>query len=58
MYGVIPNLKEVFRMKRSEAQYEVVTTKNILIPTRDGVELAADVLLPDAAGPFPVVLSY
>ena len=45
-------------MEKSEPKYEVKLTKNIIIPTRDGVELAADLLLPDAPGPFPVVMTY
>ncbi|MBW2619368.1 MAG: CocE/NonD family hydrolase [Deltaproteobacteria bacterium] len=45
-------------MAKSEPTYEVKVTKNILIPTRDGVELAADLILPDAPGPFPTILTY
>ena len=33
-------------MAKSESKYDVKVTKNILIPTRDGVELAADLILP------------
>ena len=32
--------------------------RNVLIPTRDGVELAADVFLPKGDGPFPVIVGY
>ena len=30
---------------------------DVLVPMRDGVQLAADIYLPDGAGPFPVLLS-
>jgi predicted acyl esterase len=36
----------------------VTVVKNLLIPTRDGVELAADLHLPEGAGPWPAVLTY
>jgi hypothetical protein len=41
-----------------EKQYEVRLERNVLIPLSDGVSLAGDLFLPDAAGPFPAVVSY
>src|SRR5437764_1688136 len=38
--------------------YEVRLEKNVLIPTRDGTCLAADLHWPVGEGPFPVVLEY
>jgi predicted acyl esterase len=32
--------------------------KNVLVPMRDGVRLAADLYVPDAEGPWPAVLDY
>jgi predicted acyl esterase len=41
-----------------ELQYEVTETKNVLIPMRDGVDLAANLLLPGGAGPVPAIIVY
>ncbi len=38
-------------------KYKVVTEKNVPMKTRDGITLFADVIRPDAAGRFPVLLS-
>jgi len=38
--------------------YAVTILRNIIIPARDGVELAATLHLPDGAGPWPAVLTY
>lgn len=38
--------------------YEVRLEKNVLIPTRDGTRLAADLHWPVGDGPFPVLLEY
>lgn len=38
--------------------YEVRLEKNVLIPTRDGTRLAADLHWPVGDGPFPVILEY
>lgn len=40
-----------------EAPYDVEARADVKIPMRDGVELSANVFLPKAEGPFPVVLS-
>lgn len=40
----------------SPARYTWKLSRDVLAPMRDGVMLAMDVLKPDAAGPFPVVL--
>lgn len=39
-----------------EAPYEVEARAEVKIPMRDGVELSANVFLPKADGPFPVIL--
>jgi putative CocE/NonD family hydrolase len=41
-----------------EAAYKVRVERNILIPTRDGTKLAADLIRPDADGKFPVLIEY
>ena len=41
----------------SPKQYEVKESIDLLVPMRDGVQLAMDLLLPDAPGPFPVILT-
>jgi putative CocE/NonD family hydrolase len=38
--------------------YDVLVTRNVLIPLSDGVELAGDLFLPDSAGPFPALVQY
>jgi putative CocE/NonD family hydrolase len=38
--------------------YKVKVIKNALIPMSDGVTLGADIILPDAEGKFPGVLSF
>ena len=38
------------------ASGEIVTERDLLVPTRDGVRLATDVYRPAAGGPFPVLL--
>ncbi len=39
-----------------ERLYSVEFVKNLLIPTRDGTRLAADLHRPVGAGPGPVIL--
>ena len=41
-----------------EQLYEVQEQRNLLIPLGDGASLAADLYLPVAAGPCPVLISY
>jgi putative CocE/NonD family hydrolase len=41
-----------------EPRYGVRIEKNVRIPTRDGTHLAADLIRPDAAGAFPIVVEY
>lgn len=40
------------------SQDGVQFVKNVLIPMRDGVKLAADLHVPTGAGPFPLILEY
>jgi len=44
-------------MEPTEAKYDAKVVKNVLIPMRDGVQLACDVYMPDTAGKFPAVLT-
>jgi putative CocE/NonD family hydrolase len=46
------------RKPGSEKQYEVRLRRNVLMPLPGGVELAADLYLPDAPGPFPALVSF
>ncbi|HPA47170.1 MAG TPA: CocE/NonD family hydrolase, partial [bacterium] len=39
-----------------QAEYEVQFEKDVMIPMRDGVKLAANIFRPKADGKFPVVL--
>jgi putative CocE/NonD family hydrolase len=45
-------------MKSSKPEYQVKVVKNIMIPMRDGVRLAADLIMPDAEGKYPALLQY
>jgi len=45
-------------MKSSKPEYRVIVVKNVMIPMRDGVKLAADLIMPDAEGKFPAILQY
>jgi len=38
--------------------HEIAFVKNVLIPLRDGVHLAADLHMPTGGGPFPLILEY
>ena len=40
----------------SRSLHRVRTQLGIGVPMRDGVKLATDLYLPDAPGPFPVIL--
>ena len=42
----------------SKKKYKVKTKKNVLIPTRDGTKLAADIYMPDSPEKFPVIIEY
>jgi putative CocE/NonD family hydrolase len=42
----------------SEGRFGVRIERNVLVPLPDGVELAADLYLPDAEGPHPTLVSY
>ncbi len=46
-----------WKEKVSKPQYRIKEEKNILIPMRDGIRLAADVYRPDSRGKFPGLLS-
>lgn len=41
----------------SQPIYQVKQQKNVMIPMRDGVHLAADIYFPDAEGKFPALLA-
>lgn len=45
-------------MINAEPPYGVKIVRHVMIPTRDGTRLAADLYMPDAPGRFPVVLEY
>jgi len=38
--------------------YQVTESKDVLIPTRDGTRLAANLYLPENAGPVPSIVVY
>lgn len=42
----------------SRASHKVTTDCEVKVPMRDGVHLAANIVRPDGAGTFPVVISY
>ncbi|MGD9030760.1 MAG: CocE/NonD family hydrolase, partial [Anaerolineae bacterium] len=42
----------------SPTRYLTRVVKNVPIPMSDGTVLAADMVMPEAAGPFPVVFDY
>jgi uncharacterized protein len=41
-----------------EPRFQVTETKDVLIPMRDGIRLAANLLLPADAGPVPAIVFY
>ena len=41
-----------------EREYEITETLNVLIPLPDGTHLAANLILPDGAGPAPAIIVY
>lgn len=41
--------------KLSQPEYKVVIEKDVVIPTRDGIRLSANIYRPDAPGKFPGV---
>jgi hypothetical protein len=41
-----------------ESKYDVRIERNIRIPMRDGKTLSADLIRPDAEGPFPILIEY
>ena len=45
-------------MRGSRPDYEVRLLHDLRVPARDGISLSADVYLPRAAGPFPVVYQW
>lgn len=42
----------------SQRKYKVLVQRNVRIPMSDGVELNADLFLPDGEGRFPAILGY
>src|SRR4051812_22057239 len=44
--------------RMTNAKYKVKTVRNVVIPTRDGTKLAADLIRPDADGKFPAIIEY
>ena len=49
---------EVVKINPSAPEYNVKVMKDVLIPMRDGVNLAANLYMPDAPGKFPAVMKY
>ncbi|MHB8954160.1 MAG: neutral/alkaline non-lysosomal ceramidase N-terminal domain-containing protein [Pirellulaceae bacterium] len=43
-------------LSSAAAPFPVRTEKNVRIPLRDGISLAADIVRPEGAGPFPALL--
>ena len=39
-------------------KYKTKIVKNVMIPMRDGIHLAADLIMPDAEGKFPALIEY
>ncbi len=44
-------------MTAQRREYQVIREPNVMVPMRDGVRLATDVVRPDAPGRFPVLLN-
>jgi len=44
--------------KAASTRYATRIFKNVSIPMSDGTLLSADIAMPEAAGPFPMVLDY
>jgi putative CocE/NonD family hydrolase len=42
----------------SKPVYGIMTEKDVMIKTRDGISLATDIYRPDAKGRFPALLAY
>src|SRR2546428_14056578 len=41
-----------------EPKYKVRVERNVMVPTRHGARLAADLIRPDADGRFPAIIEY
>ena len=48
---------EAIRMTAQRQQYQVIREPNVMVPMRDGVRLATDVVRPDTPGRFPVIIN-
>ena len=44
-------------MTAERQQYQVIREPNVMVPMRDGVRLATDVVRPDTPGRFPVIIN-
>ena len=44
-------------MTAQRQQYQVIREPNVMVPMRDGVRLATDVVRPDTPGRFPVIIN-
>ena len=44
-------------MTTPRRQYQPIREPNVMVPMRDGVRLATDVVRPDAPGRFPVLIN-
>jgi len=42
----------------SKSKHKVKIVKNVMIPMRDGIHLAADLIMPDTEGRFPALIEY
>jgi putative CocE/NonD family hydrolase len=45
-----------FAQAQSEARYEVIVERDVMVPMRDGTRLAIDIYRPDAEGSFPALV--
>ncbi|MCC6589673.1 MAG: CocE/NonD family hydrolase [Bryobacterales bacterium] len=52
----LPNVLLVSALVLRAQTFSVKVTENVKVPMRDGVELAADLYLPDAPGKYPTVV--
>ena len=44
-------------MTAQRTEYQVTREPNVMVPMRDGTDLATDVVRPDAPGRFPVLIN-
>jgi len=49
---------QIIKQPESEPKYKVKVEKDVMIPMRDGIKIAADIYRPETEGKFPTVLSF